>query len=155
MSRPHPPSAPPNRCPYIDMIRCGHAAGANRVYTSFIMVLCYVADDKFIFVGITCNFSKEEVVFITSLPFHGKTIDLKSKKTSNFLILNKHFSESKAFAQKIPESKLIELFQSEEEDIQDFVRIFILHMCFKILLSNNGYACLSNVVKYVEDLEAM
>ncbi|KAK1286812.1 hypothetical protein QJS10_CPB20g00908 [Acorus calamus] len=116
---------------------------------------CYVADDKFVFAGITCTFSKEEVALITGLPFHGKAIDLKSKKTSDFWLLNKHFPESKALRRRDLKSKLIELCKSkEEEDIQDFVRILIFHMCSTFLLPNKGYACPSNVTKYVDDLEA-
>ncbi|KAK1314120.1 hypothetical protein QJS10_CPA06g00878 [Acorus calamus] len=81
----------------------------------------YVADNKFVFAEITCNFSKE-IALIIGLPFHEKTINLKSKKTSDFWLLNKHFPESKALHRKDLMSMLIELFQSkEEEDIQDFV----------------------------------
>ncbi|KAK1267107.1 hypothetical protein QJS04_geneDACA002525 [Acorus gramineus] len=61
---------------------------------------CYIVDDKFVFAGITCNLSKEEIALITGLPFRGKAIDLKSKKTSDFRLLNKHFRESKALHKK-------------------------------------------------------
>ncbi|KAK1301445.1 hypothetical protein QJS10_CPB12g00555 [Acorus calamus] len=48
---------------------------------------CFDSNDRFILGGVTCKFSKEEVALITGLPFHGKALDLHSKKVSDIHLL--------------------------------------------------------------------
>ncbi|KAK1303010.1 hypothetical protein QJS10_CPB12g00373 [Acorus calamus] len=52
------------------------------------------SQSRFILGGVTCKFSKEEVALITGLPFHGKALDLHSKKVSDIHLLQKHYSST-------------------------------------------------------------
>ncbi|KAK1321415.1 hypothetical protein QJS10_CPA03g01125 [Acorus calamus] len=87
------------------------------------------------------------------LPWEGHRFE--EQEDFRFLAFEQALSRIEGLRRRDLKSKLIELCKSkEEEDIQDFVRILIFHMCSTFLLPNKGYACPSNVTKYVDDLEA-
>ncbi|KAK1296845.1 hypothetical protein QJS10_CPB15g01473 [Acorus calamus] len=90
---------------------------------------CFDSNDRCILGGVTCKFSKEKVVLITGLPFHGKAY---------IRLLQKHFPSTHLHRKDIRQ-KLIQLHPSkEEEDQEDFVRILIILMCATFLLPNKG-----------------
>ncbi|KAK1326101.1 hypothetical protein QJS10_CPA01g01854 [Acorus calamus] len=116
---------------------------------------CFDSNDRFILGGVTCKFSKEEVELITGLSFHGKALDLHSKKVSDIHLLQKHFSSTHLHRKDVRQ-KLIQLHPSKEEENQeDFVRILIILICATFLLPNMGYACPNNVARYLENLDAI
>ncbi|KAK1301678.1 hypothetical protein QJS10_CPB12g00745 [Acorus calamus] len=88
------------------------------------------------------------------LPFHGKALELQNKKISDIRLLQKHFP-NKHLRRKNVRMKLNQLYAlNEEEDKQDFVRIFIILVCAIFPLSNKGYVCPNTLDKYLEDLDA-
>ncbi|MQL73509.1 hypothetical protein Taro_005854, partial [Colocasia esculenta] len=98
------------------------------------------------------SFTVEDVTLILGMPcigfpvhHYGSSIEVSK--------LHKKFSKDIAFTRQVIHSYLIDLVGSDEEDIEDTVRLWILLLLSTFLAPQLAYVCSPQMIKYLDDIE--
>ncbi|MQL98076.1 hypothetical protein Taro_030776 [Colocasia esculenta] len=98
------------------------------------------------------SFTVEDVALILGMPcigfpvhHYGSSIEVSK--------LHKRFGKDTAFTRQVIHGYLIDLVGSDEEDIEDTVRLWISLLLSTFLAPRSAYVCSPQMIKYLDDIE--